>query len=201
MESAPQTRPHTVMDPTQLSVGEMYAQALLDTLPEDAGALEVAQELEALAGVLNSIPEAANLLSGWAMSTEDRSTLIQRLFAGRVTEKVEAFRSVLNRRNRMVIFPAVVRGFRKLLDRREGKIEVMLTTAVPLDEAQQARIGQEMDASLAGKAVLRLRVDENILGGAVLRIGDRVYNASLRAQLMKFKELIAARRMDVKAKE
>jgi F-type H+-transporting ATPase subunit delta len=100
----------------------------------------------------------------------------------------------------MLIFPAVVRGFRKLLDRREGKIEVMLTTAVPLDDEQQARIGRELDVTLAGKAVVRLRVDENILGGAVLRIGDRVYNASLHAELMKFKETIAARRMDVKAK-
>jgi F-type H+-transporting ATPase subunit delta len=200
MESAPQTRPHTVMDPTQMSVGEMYAQSLLDTLPDDAQAQEVAQELEALAGVLNSIPEAANLLSGWAMSTEDRSTLIQRLFAGRVSEKMEAFLTVLNRRNRMVIFPAVVRGFRRLLDRREGKIEVTLTTAVPLDDEQKTRIGQELDVALAGKAVVKLRVDENLLGGAVLRIGDHVYNASLRSELMKFKETIAARRMDVKAK-
>ena len=100
----------------------------------------------------------------------------------------------------MVIFPAVVRGFRKLLDPREGKIEVTLTTAVPLDPEQQTRIGQELDATLAGKAVVRLRVDESLLGGAVLRIGDRVYNASLKSELMKFKETIAARRMDVKAK-
>ncbi len=200
MEAAPKIRPPTVMDPAELSLGELYAQALLDTLPDNAQAAEVAQELEALGGVLNSIPEAANLLSGWAMPTEDRASLIQRLFAGRVSEKMEAFLTVLNHRNRMVIFPAVVRGFRKLLDRREGKIEVTLTTAVPLDDQQQARIGRELDVALAGKAVVRLRVDEDILGGAVLRIGDHVYNASLHAQLMRFKELVAARRMSVKAK-
>ena len=198
MESA-KIRPATVMDPTELSMGELYAQSLLGTLPDNDQAEEVAQELEALVNLLNSIPDATNLLAGWSIPADQRISMVQRLFAGRVSEKIEAFLTVLNRHGRMLILSAAVRGFRKLLDRREGKIDVQLTTAAPLDDSQVSEIRRELDTSLAGKAQMRLGVDENLLGGAVVRIGDRVYDASLRAQLMKFKEVIAAKRMSVKA--
>jgi F-type H+-transporting ATPase subunit delta len=186
------------MDPAELSMGELYAQSLLDTLDDNGQAEEVAAELDALTVLLNSIPDSSSLLAGWSIPADQRISLVQRLFAGRVSEKVEAFLTVLNRHGRMLVLSAAVRGFRKLLDRREGKIDVRLTTATPLDDSQLSKIRQELETSLAGKAQVQLGVDENLLGGAVVRIGDRVYDASLRAELLKFKDIIAARRMNVK---
>ena len=200
MEPA-EIRHPTVMDPTDLSLGELYAQALLESVPDDVQAEQVAQELGELLGVIESAPGAQNLLAGWAISAEKRTSLIGRLFAGRVSPQVESLLGVMNRRNRMHVLPAVVRAFRKLLDRREGKIEVTLTTAAALEPAQQEAIEQELSASLKQKAVVRVRVDEGLLGGAVLRIGDRVYDASIRARLRKIREMMAARRGELKMRE
>ena len=71
-----------------------------------------------------------------------------------MSEKVESFLAVLNRRGRMLIFPAAVRAFRKLLDTREGKIEVEVTTALPLDESQRAAIEVQLAGATAGKPIV-----------------------------------------------
>jgi len=189
------------MDPTELSLGELYAQALLESLPEDAQAEPVAEELEALWGVIESIPQARNLLSGWAMPAEDRAALVKRIFAGRLSKPAESLLAVLNRRNRMSILDAVVSGFRKLLNVRQGKIDVLLTTATPLEAGELEAIQQGLGQSLSKKATVRARVDERLVGGAVLRVGDRVYDASIRSQLHKIREQMTARKAGLKIHE
>ncbi len=149
------TRPPTVMDPTEMSLAELYAQSLLDVVPDDAQAQDLALELESLSGLLESIPGATTLLAGWTLPTEQRVSLVERIFEGRVSEKVESFLAVLNRCGRMLIFPAAVRAFRKLLDTREGKIEVEVTTALPLDESQRAAIEVQLAGATAGKPIVR----------------------------------------------
>ena len=195
---APKTAQTSVLDPTELLLGKLYAQALLDSLPEDQDALEIADELEALAGVLEQVREAKDLLAGTMMNAEQRTAVVRRIFAGRVSEKLEAFLMVLDRHGRMGILRTAARSFRKLLNLREGKIDVTLTTVVELDESQKAAVRDELSSMLGGQAVLRTRLDEDLLGGAVLRIGDRVYDASIRSQLARMRERLAAGRGSVR---
>ena len=188
----------TVLDPTQILLGELYAKALLDAAPSNEEAHELASELEALVGILDQIPGAQALIEGGIMNTGQRTALVQKIFSGRVSQKIEAFLSVLDRHRRMQILRSSVSQFRKMLNDRQGKIEVVFTTAVELDDQQRQLVSQEIQKSINATPILTTRVNRELIGGAVLRIGDRVYDASILAQLAKMKELLGRKRSKVK---
>jgi len=185
------TRHETVLDPTVLRLGDLYAQALLEGLSvEQADA--VAAELDALGDVMDSVPGASDLLLGFMGRSEDRTRRLERVFKGRVSERVEALLGVLERHGRLTVLPSVIRSFRRRLNEKCGRVAMTLTTATPLDAAELASIRASLAASLGVEPMLTTRVDESLVGGAVLRVGDRVFDSSVRNQLDQLRRKIVA---------
>jgi len=174
-----------------IQLGDVYAQALLAGLSEEA-ADAVAEELEGILDLVHSIPGARELVLGLLGRSEDRSDRLARIFRGRVSEPVDALMGVLERHGRLTILPAVVRSFRRRLNGRQGRVEIFLTTAVPMDDAERARIEQDLAATMGIKPLLRASVDEGLIGGAVLRVRDQVYDSSVKTQLAKLRQQIVA---------
>ena len=197
MEKASPKAP-TVLDPMQILLGDLYAKALLGAAPANDEAENLAVELEAIINILDQVPGAQALVEGGIMNTEQRSALVQKIFGGRVSAKIEAFLAVLDKHGRMQILRPAVRQFRKMLSSRQGKIEIIFTTAVELDEQQKQLVSDEIQKSINAQPILTTRVDEGLIGGAVLRIGDRVYDASILAQLAKMKQLLGKKRSGLK---
>ena len=183
-------RHETVLDPTVLRLGDLYAQALLESLPA-AQADAVADELDALEGAMDTVPGARDLLLGFLGRSEDRTRRLERVFAGRVSERVEALLGVLERHGRLTVLPAVIRSFRRRLNDKMGRVAMTLTTAVPLDAAELAEIRASLAASLGVEPMLQTRVDETLIGGAVLRVGDQVFDSSVKNQLEQLRKNIA----------
>ena len=89
---------------------------------------------------------------------------------------------------------AIARRFRELLSARQGRVEVLVTTAVPLDEQQRDRIVEALRGALGIEPLLRTSVDANALGGMIVRIGDRVYDASVATELERLRQSLTAKR-------
>ena len=182
-----------VMAPTQLAAAAVYAEALLDQIKDDAHAQDIARELESLVGLLDANPGAEELLTAALLSVRERCELILRIFHGRVSELMEAFMAVLARRDRLKLFRPAARQFQKLLDRRQGKVEVTLTTAIELNADQRRGAVEALRKALGAEPVLTTRVDPDLLGGATVRTGDRVYDASVAAQLKRLSQNLSRR--------
>jgi len=75
--------------------------------------------------------------------------------------------------------------------RDRGKREVTVVTAVPVAEKHQRRIAAALAETLRAEPVVRWDVDEKLLGGMVVRIGDHVYDASVRAELHRLEGRLA----------
>ncbi|MCD6364443.1 MAG: ATP synthase F1 subunit delta, partial [Planctomycetes bacterium] len=112
-------------------------------------------------------------------STRQRCDLVVRTFGGRVSAPSEALLAVLARRGRLDIIREVAAQLRKALDRRLGRIDVTVTTAFELTTAQRRAIARQLSKALGAEAVVSARVDPKLLGKAVVRIADKVYDASL----------------------
>jgi F-type H+-transporting ATPase subunit delta len=80
--------------------------------------------------------------------------------------------------------------FQALLDEAQGIVRGDLVTAVGLDDAKQQAIKEQLEKQFNTSLVLDYHTDEDILGGVVLKVGDQVLDASLRAQLNILKENI-----------
>ena len=77
----------------------------------------------------------------------------------------------------------VYSGYMELLDRHLGRQRVEITTAVPLESAETDRINRLVSGLIRSEVVLTSKVDEAILGGLVIQIGDRLLDGSTKTRL------------------
>lgn len=183
----------TVLDPASGPLAREYVTALLNLMPQNDAAEDFAAELDALLALLNANREFQELLVAAPLSHTQRMAMIQKTFAGRVSETLMGLLSVLVHHERLGLLPHIGSTFRHLLDHRMGKVPVTVTTAVPMDRGQVQAVQDALAKALAATPVLKVNVDENLLGGMVIRVGDRVYDASLQSQLGRMRQALLSR--------
>lgn len=174
--------------PLRGSSPKRYAEALLDLADERGAVAEWRESLERLAGTLDR--ETLRLLAAPRVSLAARRAALERALAG---EPVGARALLLNllERDRITLFPDVVRAFRDLLDAREGIVKAVVTTAVPLDEAARRDLVARIEKATERKLRPTFAVDPGILGGSIVRVGDHQVDASLRGRLARLREHLA----------
>jgi F-type H+-transporting ATPase subunit delta len=107
-----------------------------------------------------------------------------------VSPMVKNFLGLLAEKERLSFLPDIAAYYRTLLDESQGVVRGRLVTAVSLAGARQDQIKSKLEAQTGKKLVLDFAVDPDILGGVTLKVGDKVLDASLRAQLQILKEQI-----------
>lgn len=186
-------KPPSVMEPEAMTLAAVYAQAVLESLPDDQAAEDLAAELDQLLTLMDRIEGFDDLLAASLLNHRQRVELIDRVFRGRVSETLDGLLGVLARHDRLGILRTVAWQYRQMLNKRQGKVEVRLTTAVELDASQTQAVQTALAEALGARPLLTARVDPAILGGSVLRVGDRVYDASVAAELYRMKKLLTER--------
>jgi F-type H+-transporting ATPase subunit delta len=98
---------------------------------------------------------------------------------------------LLVERGRAAVLPQVLEQYDKLADRESGVLRAEVVTAVPVDSALEQRIRTQLADSLGGDVQTTVRQDPAILGGMVIRIGDRVIDGSVRTRLEQLQAALA----------
>ncbi len=182
--SAPEQVHHeTVFDDDLRHVAGIYAQALIGAAEKRQQADEVHEELQALVGdVFRREPQLEAFLSSHAIG-RDRTQVLQRTFDGRSTEVLDNFLHVLNAHDRLDTLRAVAAAYRELHDSRAGRLRVQVSSAAPLLDDQIDRLRNELREEFKKEPILETRVDPDLLGGLIVRVGDWLYDASIRTRL------------------
>jgi F-type H+-transporting ATPase subunit delta len=175
-----------------------YAQALLELASEETdtpGSAEIiGVELADLRKMLLDEPMAIALLSDPAISHDERDNLLDRVFGGRSSPLLVKFLHVLNEKGRLNLLSSIAGVYQDLLEKQQGKVEVDVTVAHRLDEQAFQSVRQRVGTALKRDVVLHQYVDEGILGGLVLRVGDKLIDGSVKAQLAAMREKILSGR-------
>jgi F-type H+-transporting ATPase subunit delta len=169
-----------------------YAQSLLELANERNQAEAVGQELAALAQIVAENPQFREMLTNPAVSLDERAGLLDRIFRHNVSELLFNTLGVLNRKNRLGVIDQIAQGYADLLDEQLGKVEVDLTVAQKLTPEQLEQARQSIGKSLGRDAVVHQYVDPNVLGGVVMRVGDKLIDSSVRYQLQAMKDQLLA---------
>lgn len=170
-----------------------YAQALF-SLGKKAGAGELdayGKDLAALSGLLSANPMLKRVLKNPIFGVKEKRALIDSLLDKiGASAVVRRFCALLADKERLGILAEIQAVFSTLLDVEQGVVRGGLVTAVSLDGKKQTTIKSQLEKQTGKKLVLEYAVDPSILGGVVLKVGDTVLDASLRAQLNILKENI-----------
>jgi len=109
--------------------------------------------------------------------------MVERIFGGRVSRQTAGLLSVMAANSRMELLRPATARFAELLDERKGKVRVEVTTAFTLSQSQIEKITETLRNVLGAEPVVQNKVDGEVIGGMVLKLGDKVYDASLAAEL------------------
>jgi F-type H+-transporting ATPase subunit delta len=161
----------------------LYLQAEQESCVERIDA-DVAMVLESLTGS----PELTRLFADPLLSADQKRRVLEVLLAPRVHRVMMAFLRLLLEKRREVLFPDVARSYRSLRDEQLNVVRAEARVAVPLEPAEEKQLAGAIER-LTGRVVrLETRIDPSIIGGVVVRVGDTVYDRSVRNQLTRLRD-------------
>ena len=173
------------------TVARPYAQAAFD-VAQETGALAELSESFAAAKALLEDGQVVAFLATPTLSDEKRLTFLQGLFADAVgKDSVFAggsrhgtnFFKLLLENGRVYALAEIADQFEALKAKVENTVDAVITSAAPLSQAQQKEMADSLRKRLGREVRVTTEIDENLIGGAVIRAGDVVIDGSLRARL------------------
>lgn len=167
-----------------------YADAAFEIAVRDDTVDVWRPELDQAAAILAS-GEVAEALANPATPLEQRVTAAERIFAG-LSRPVRNIVLLLLRRGRIEQLPRVATEFARLDDRRKGLTHATATTAAPLGPEEIRAITARLEELTGGSVALETAVDPSLLGGVVVRVGDRLIDGSVRGRLERLRQQLAA---------
>ena len=171
-----------------------YAQALLDLATEQNQQEPVAQELRDLRDLVGGYPSFGDYLRDPTVGLAGRQDVLRKALEGRVSPLMWNFVRVVASKGRTGLLADLSPTYDALLARRQGRVDVDVTVARELTAEQLEQVRRRVSDALAKHAVVRQQVDASIIGGVVLKVEDRVIDASVRQQLRALRQrLLAAR--------
>jgi F-type H+-transporting ATPase subunit delta len=168
----------------------VYAQALFDVAKETGKLDEIREELNQFTDTLDRDRDLQVFFFSPYFSSAEKIEGVKRAIVDADPEFVN-FLELLIEKQRMPEVFRIRRVFEELWKEENKRIDVTVTSAVELDPAVVEKIGEEIERQVGRKVELASRVDEGILGGIVLQVGNMVLDASISNRLEKLRKSVA----------
>jgi len=177
-------------------IGNVYAEALLGAAEKVDALDEVVETFDSMVNdVLRAFPPFEAVLSSRLISHKEKAKILDRVFGdgvfgdGVFNAKTKTlpvfldFLKVVSRHGRLDCLRDIQRQVHVRYDEIRKRVPVRLTTPVAIDEKLISQIKENIRKLIGGEPILRCYTDPELIGGAVLRIGDTVYDGSIAAAL------------------
>jgi len=165
-----------------------YARALLMAAEQTDGLHAVKVETRSMRDLISESPELQAFLDDPTIAMQDKLVVLERLFAAKLSPLMWRFVRLLTGKHRERLLPDILDATLTLIDEREGRVQADVTSAVPVDPDQRARLKERLESITGKEIVLQTQEDPALVTGFVARVGDTVYDASLTAQLGRLRQ-------------
>ncbi len=162
-----------------------YAKALLDIGVERKIQDQIGRELDRVGAVFSQAPELNELFRNPKFDIAERKSvlgeLLKRVMVSPITRN---FLFLLTEKGRVAYLHQIVAAFHTLADEASGRVRAEVTVAAVLSESELARLRTVLTKMTGRQVVVDQKEDASLIGGVVTRIGGKVYDGSVRAQLV-----------------
>ena len=173
---------------TNQTVARRYAQALYEEAAREQRVERIDEDIALVREALEASRELVIFFESPVISRRKKEAVVEALFAERVEPSTLRFLHLLIGKKREALFPDVVRAYRALRDEQLGIVEARARVASPLSEDEERVLAQALERLTGARVRLNIEQDAGLLGGLVVRIGDTVYDGSVRHQLASLRE-------------
>jgi F-type H+-transporting ATPase subunit delta len=175
------------------SASLQYANALADVALAQGAADAALKQLGDFAEAFAASGELRNFLTSPGVSREAKHGVIEKIAARVGAGKIiRNFLFVIADHQRTHILPEIVATFQDVIRQRQGIAEAEISSAVELSAAQKKRFAQALQRLTGKKIQAKYSLDPALLGGAVVRVGDTIYDGSVRNSLNEMRARLVA---------
>jgi F-type H+-transporting ATPase subunit delta len=171
-------------------IAQVYARALFESAMERGELDEIQQQLSVWSDELGNNKNLQTFFFSPRFSSAEKKDAVRRIIDGG-NERFVNFLELLAERHRLPVTFRIRRAFDELWREEHKMLPVELTSAVELDEGLVRSIGERIEERTGRRIELTSRVDPDIIGGLVLRVGNKVLDASVHGRLERLRKQIA----------
>jgi F-type H+-transporting ATPase subunit delta len=171
-------------------LAQVYARSLFEVAREHGKLDELREQLAQFADALDENRDLAVFFFSPYFSTKEKQAALARVLDG-ADERFLNFLSLLIENHRMPVIFRIRHEYERLWDEENRTLPVEITSAIELDEETTASLGRTIGEGAGRKVTLAARVDPDILGGIVVRVGNSILDASIRNRLEQLRRHVA----------
>ena len=175
-----------------LQLARKYSKAMFEIAQDEKKLDAYGEELASVKKDFASAPQLKGYLANPQIQRSDKKQLLGKLFQGEISDTMLHFLYLLVDKRRIELFDAIEEIYRALANEARGIIVADVTSAQPLTGAQQESIKAKLSQVTGRTVELRLHEDASLIGGVVVRMGDKRIDGSVQGRLQKLTaELLA----------
>ena len=177
-----------------IQLATKYARAIFELAQEENKLDDYDNDLSLIQDDIFTIPDAVTFFKNPLVPHQAKKDLLTKAFKGEISDNVMNFLLLLTDKNRIGIFNEIYEIFTNLKNDAQGILVADVTTAFPLTKAQESKIGMKLAAVTHKRIQIRRHEDKNILGGVIVRIGDKRIDGSAAGRLQALKSSLSTDR-------
>lgn len=165
-------------------VSKTYGEALFDLALEDGTLTTIIEEVNVVKEAIEKNPDLLKLLSHPKIKKEEKISVIENIFKGRVSDSLVGFLVIVVQKDRYDDLDGIFEYFVAKVREYKNIGVASITSAVELAEEQKKQVEQRLlQTTKYSQFELTFHVDKSLIGGLVIRIGDRVVDSSIKTKL------------------
>ncbi|WNM20445.1 ATP synthase F1 subunit delta [Flavobacterium capsici] len=163
-----------------------YAKAILEIADSNGNATKVNNDMKSIVETVSSNQELSDFLASPIIASDLKMNALSEVFSSVESESKSLFK-LLQENKRFEILLPIAEQFNAQYDVLNGIEIAKVTTAIPMDAALEAQVLAKIGTISDKKITLQNTIDPSIIGGFILRIGDKQYNASVANRLQELR--------------
>lgn len=170
---------------SEFKVASRYAKSLIDLSQEQGNLETVRKDMEQFIAVLRASKELQAVLKNPIIKQDKKNNILNRLFSEKIHPSITAFFNIMVRKGRGGILYATAKEFIREYNEVKGIVNATVTSAVALSTANLNALKKVIASEINADVILENKIDESLIGGFVVKVGDRQIDASIAGKLQK----------------
>ena len=169
-------------------IANRYAEALFQLSEEENITKEIYNELHDVVEVIKNNKELDNVLKSPLVAKNEKTQLIEALFNNKINNDLKNFLKILVEKGRISSLKSIELTFKELLNDKQNIIEGTVISAIALTEKQVKELEEKLSKKYNKNVTLENEVDQSILGGVLVRLGNTQIDGSVKTRLNNIKD-------------
>jgi len=173
---------------SEIKVAARYAKSLIDLALEQKALEEIRVDMELFVNTLRINTELQAVVKNPIIPLNKKNAIINAVFGGKIHKVTSAFLKIVIDKGRAEIIYGTAKEFLNQYNQYKNIVTAKVTSATPLTENAKIEIINKVKAITGGEVLLQTEVDDSLIGGFILTVGDKQFDTSLASGLAKLKK-------------